>query len=654
MGVCQTPVARSRVREARTKHDTTIQNLFMSVADHLSQDRNVSIEAVPGAGKTRLMVELCRDGVPSLILAYNRELASRVSLTLSESELAVSASTLCLTFHSLCSRCLAVARDDHELLKVVTEAEQGHLLPEDVPQVARLFIDEAQDVRELYVRLLRVLCLTDVQIVVAGDRNQLVYDFDEDFPATLQTLQSPAAMFGGGHRAWHRVDMDTSHRLTKPVCKFVNSVFNTSIRSARDGPNVEVRVPRSMYSQLHSSLSDVLKDSSDVLILVPYKHKNRVLRNLLNTLSRSGEDVHVHGVTRVDTLDSSKIKCGTFWSAKGLEADTVVVLLPGSAAFNPTYVALTRALRRLIVVIDPRDPHPMVSRVAHQLTDSVDVAMTPATARVLHSGSHIEDPERVSFLKRQKAQVQGIRCLDRFKPKQQLVDDVIGFSVHDIFSSPTTNRDSTLGTLAVLMGLLKAEFMAKRVIRAVQDIQSPTRLEYEKTNEAIRLGVAARIVPRFVTDDELLAPDLRAVMESAYQDPSNISNLANLALAVASWDSWDCVMRSMQPTKDWAEELADTVDFVTEMIPDGARYDLHLFDSEKTRFARVQAVTTETAYYIVWEMTSADMGHSLVLAALHSAGNCLVLQVSTEETFQVYVPPESVSRVLDDPSSDES
>ena len=44
-----------------------------------------------------------------------------------------------------------------------------------------LLIDEAQDVRDLYVRLLRCLGLVrdDVVLLVAGDRNQLVYDFDD-------------------------------------------------------------------------------------------------------------------------------------------------------------------------------------------------------------------------------------------------------------------------------------------------------------------------------------------------------------------------------------------------------------------------------------------------------------------------------------------
>ena len=237
-----------------------------------------------------------------------------------------------------------LARDDHQLLNVVVQAENDLIVPRDVPKVSRIFIDEAQDVRELYVRLLSVLGLTAVQVVVAGDRNQLVYDFDDEFPATLATLESPGATFGG---VWKRVRMNRSHRITRPMCDFVNAIFGTQITSKGDGCKVEVRVPHNMYTYLYDTVRDVLQHK-DVLILADHKNGNRPLCTLLNKVSRSGRRVHVHGVSfGGDEHDSAGVKCGTFWSAKGLEAETVIVLLPGSAQFNPTYVAMTRARQRL-------------------------------------------------------------------------------------------------------------------------------------------------------------------------------------------------------------------------------------------------------------------------------------------------------------------
>ncbi len=72
-----------------------------TVTKHLSDGHNVAIEAVPGAGKTHLILKTCcNDNVPSLVLAYNRELAEKVTAMLGED----SPMTTCVTFHSLCSR----------------------------------------------------------------------------------------------------------------------------------------------------------------------------------------------------------------------------------------------------------------------------------------------------------------------------------------------------------------------------------------------------------------------------------------------------------------------------------------------------------------------------------------------------------------------
>jgi hypothetical protein len=601
----------------------------MSGTVALSDGHNVAIEAVPGAGKTHLIVTLCEDHVPSLILAYNRELADKVTKTLESKELTGSAT--CTTFHGLCSRCLALARDDHQLLKIVAHAETGRLVPTNVPRVARVFVDEAQDVRELYVRLLRVLGLTSVQIVVAGDRNQLVYDFDDDFPATLATLQFPDVTFGGdSHCTWQRTSMNESRRITRPMSLFVNAVFDTNISSNKEGCEVDVRVPCNMYTHLYDTIKDVLQTDEDVLILVDHKNGNRALRTLLNTVSRSGCEVHVHGVS-FGECSANTIKCGTFWSAKGLEASTVIVLLPGQAPFNPTYVAMTRARRRLVIVLDPRNPHSKVSRVVLQ-NPSFCTARTTHWRRVLEEGAR--RPDEDSFAKRPRRSA-SFRCLDRATPKQSVVQNIVGETLDNVFTTDAPESDCESGDVRVMMGLVKAEFEETGVVRAMQDILCPSRLDYDNGTTAIRLGLMSRIVPRFATDDELLASDLRRVALKAYKDLSNINNLANVALATLSWDSWDCIMRSMQPTKRWASSTQKAVDFVVHTVPSGATYDVRLLTN--TCHVRVHAMTSERAYHFVWQVTTSDVGGALVRAACHPGGECVLAQVCSEECFTIRV-----------------
>lgn len=611
---------------------------------HLADGYNVAVEAVPGAGKTHLLLQLCDDGIPTLILAYNRELAQRVMGALN-SELCPK--TTCLTFHALCSRCLSLARDDHQLMSVVLEAERGGIVPAEVPNVRRVLIDEAQDVRELYVRLLGVLGLTrsGIQIVVAGDCNQLVYDFDDDFPASLTTLKRPGVAFGNGE--WRHVVLNRSHRVTDPICSFVNLLFATSITSDKEGPRVEIRVPSNMYSDLLNTIDDLL--DGDVLLLVDHKQGNRALRTLLNKAGRLGRTVRVHGVLSPEKDgETSIITCGTFWSAKGLEADTVIVLLPGGASFNPTYVAMTRARQRLVVVLDPRDPHPMVSRIVLQNHPFVMAASSPFARQVFERGASTEDPEVVSFEKRKWKNNARFRCLDRFVPKQSIVDGVIGHAAYDVFSSSELDSGNTTGEVSVLMGLIRAEYEETGAIRAMQDLLYPTRLDYVQHEEVIRKGLMGRIVPRFVKDDELLAPDLRGIALAAYKNVSSITNVANVALAIMSWDSWECTMRSMQPAKDWAHTAKDAVQFVGKMIPSGAQYDVRLMNPEKTLHVRVQATTPDTAYHFVWEVTSMDLGYALVRAALHPKGNCVLVQVSNEESFQIHADPDDVASIVRD------
>ena len=75
---------------------------------------NVSVQAVPGAGKSTLIIELIKvlknKGAKCLVVAYNTDLASHMVRLLSENNLDEYA--VCYTFHSLCSNFIQLAPDD--------------------------------------------------------------------------------------------------------------------------------------------------------------------------------------------------------------------------------------------------------------------------------------------------------------------------------------------------------------------------------------------------------------------------------------------------------------------------------------------------------------------------------------------------------------
>lgn len=573
------------------------------------------VEAVPGAGKTRLLVTLTHER-PSLLLAYNKQLASAIAEK-------VDADSLCITFHALCSRCLETARDDVELALALDRAERGELLAVDVPTHRRVLIDEAQDVRELYVRLLRVLGLTSAQhdIVVVGDPMQLVYDFDDAYPATLRTLQAPEEVFGG---AFARERLTRSHRLTAPMVALANAVFDTRIETARAGARVDVRAPRNMFSSLYECLRDVLA-TQHVLLLVDRKNANRALRTLLNRISRAGHAVRVHGIDEEDAADE-RLECGTFWSAKGLQRETVVVLLPGRAARNPTYVALTRALERLVLVLDPKDPHPLVCKAI--VAEPQHYSILDRHTRDVVGRGYEADGARA--LERRELPTAGFACLDRATPSPGSY--FASFARADVVP-PTRARPE----VAVRLALVAAEHAATGHVRAMEDVLSPSRLEFGALNEAIRLGFSSRAVPQFVSDDELLAPDLRALAVRSYRRMDSLADAATVALATLAWDSWDHVMRAALPI-DWLDGLDEAIAFVRAALPADAVFDVRLVGAGG--HARAHAVGADAAYHVCWDASASEMALASVRAALHPQGACVLVDAGARRVGTVYATSE--------------
>lgn len=114
---------------------TELAAIVRAAGDH------VVVEAVPGAGKTRVIVEIADAHPGSLVLAYNNALAAEIQSVVDP------AHTACCTFHALCSRYLRAVRDDLQLLDAVEAAERGELTVSDAPPTATtILIDEVRHI----------------------------------------------------------------------------------------------------------------------------------------------------------------------------------------------------------------------------------------------------------------------------------------------------------------------------------------------------------------------------------------------------------------------------------------------------------------------------------------------------------------------------
>lgn len=586
--------------------------------------RGIVVRAVPGAGKTWFLLQAWRRwSGTSLILAYNAQLAEAMK----------EHGAPCVTFHSLCSTCLDLARDDKQLDEAIARAEAGDLLPRDVPKATLLLVDEVQDVRRVYIRLLRALGLVDAEttVVLVGDELQLIYDFDAEFPADLAVMCHPETALSPDLE-WEHIAVNTTYRLTPWIAQFVNHIFGTAIvalpREVEDAllPPVEVRVPKTIFS-LFEALEDLFVEGNLPLVLSDRRKGNRPLRALVNALSRRGYPVRMHG--EETEVGRTEVCFGTFWSAKGLQSSTVIVLMPEAVARNPAYVALTRASERLVVVVDPREPNAAVCHAALSLS-------TDPRAVVVRG-----DPKRVSYLTLppEDTIATSLTKPERWarRPLPSINDHYVETTVPGTYDAETfvasvsgSRRDMT-GPL-LTMALVRSEWTATGRVRAMEDVLNPTRLDWDKRNDAILSGLESRIVSRGVSDDDLLARDLKAMARREYcsHGTRTRGSCAIVALACLAWDGYEHVMRQGLPTEDWTSHASvDTVLEFTDSILQGhtgVKFDVVL--RKAPHHVRAHATADRTAFHFVWSATSDDVKEAAVRAALHGAGRCTLVELA--------------------------
>ena len=598
--------------------------MIQGVRDALANGHpRVVVEAVPGAGKTRLLRDVAR-GRRTLILAYNVTLANDISQYLGEA-------SDCVTFHALCGRHIGTARDDTQMEQLLDEVDRGTRPVETPPAYDCVLIDEAQDVRSLYIRLLTTLHLltSDRVVVVVGDPRQLVYDFDADFPASLEVLQHPGRSVCPG--TWVRLVSNETHRLTRSMSSLVNGVFGTSIYTEREGPLVEIRCPTNAFA-----LYDVLQDMDSYLLLVDRRRHNAPLRELLNTLCRRGVSVHVHGTDSHEATDEA-VRCATYWSAKGLQFSTVVVLLPGCAPPNPTYVALTRSNQRLVVVLDPRDPHAAVCR--HVAAHPSHFSIVGSSARAAVQQGCGLDVER-SLLPRPRFESR-VANVDAVAPRASIVKTSCTLEC----VQPPRLQDCTddAGThVLVRMALVWTEVRTGGgYCRAMEGIIQPCRMEPSVRDEAIRRGFVGRCISPYQPETGLLSTDLAASSIAAYRSlgvdlTEAWADLFRMACAIVSWDSFEHIMRqSSCPTVDHVAR----VQWVRECLANSDSFDTLLTATldDVLCHVRVHATCPERVYHVVWDASSTDVGNAAVRARFHPSRTCWLLEMHHLQITAVHV-----------------
>lgn len=335
--------------------------------DVVDLDKCAIITACPGAGKTTLATALSRRIKPTehiLVITYNKNLElDLMSKVRKLGLLNLEASTV----HGLVGRqSREQCTDDAEMLKIV----ENELLSMDILHKDILYVDEAQDLRPLFVQaLVKVFarCAKPPRMIVCGDEKQMIYDFNSlrDDKATADFLRNAPQYFGAivGDREWTRHKFTKSFRLTPNIATFVNTWWGTSIVGCNTRAS-NCKVNYLYYNPYRRELAAMIEQSIDkygcenVLIVGQSTKAKTPLTRQSNYLTTP---VHLKdgggGGTGVDPNElARKTHVLTACKSKGCEYKVVwfigfcVYNLDLMMAVNQVCVGLSRASVELNVV----------------------------------------------------------------------------------------------------------------------------------------------------------------------------------------------------------------------------------------------------------------------------------------------------------------
>ncbi|KAI5862442.1 P-loop containing nucleoside triphosphate hydrolase protein [Durotheca rogersii] len=342
----------------------------------LSRVQNVVVSATPGSGKTATAEAIARanPGLASVILTYSKRLQYETARRVDDYD-------MCdvYTFHGMAGRLFGtVVYRDAKLQALRREGERPTWrgMPYDI-----VILDELQDCTESLYWLTRTFLLSVThaaggrppRIVALGDERQALYDF-RGADARYLTL-SPTIFSDLSPYEWTHLPLSKSFRLSHENTRFVEEVFlngENHMTGSHNGPK-PLYIHEDVFNigALAKKLVPLIQKYGPerTAILAPSIRKNTPVAQFTNFLSGRC-DIPVAVSTSGDiSLDpdvtNNKVCVSTYHQFKGNERDLVIVYgiddsyfkyyardFPADRCSNATYVAITRAVKQLVVMHD--------------------------------------------------------------------------------------------------------------------------------------------------------------------------------------------------------------------------------------------------------------------------------------------------------------
>ena len=639
-----------------------LTQLQQTAIDAWNAGRNVRVVAVPGAGKSRVLLEACRcasvDSL-SIILAYNHALCQDTKDKLLEWGLAEQ--VICMTFHGLATYCTGPTYDDIALSELIDRLERGEAPNKRLCGIGYVLIDETQDFRPSFLPLIRhLLVLRDnVQYMTVGDPNQMLYDYHEEDGASLDYLRTPERFFRSP-KEWTSITLDETHRMTPQITEFVNHTFHVQMRSAKPHPGGPVEVHSINIWKMGALIARLLQQENVVecCMLVSRMKGNVPLRAAVNFLSSKNYRLYINGIDGHDPrVKRNKLVVSTWHASKGTQKRMCIVVMDADVDANPAFVALTRAEERLVIIQDEKAPYKPLLRTIEALKKKQGIVVADkATLDLLERIDQI--PDASGGFENSKKELVSV---DGWRPSGS------GRWLHNLVTVEDENQERDLADeteeedeiVAGLVGdhedvaevyktacLMAAEWQLTKSVRRIIHIKTPVRMTRESQMIAIKQGDDSRFVnPPNAPDDVLLDAKYRAraitILGQADIQPNE---WCFLACASRAWNGYHHTLRQLEPF-DWmdAERFQMGVDIVTDLIDDD---ESAVFDTRLTKeidgttlHARCDAKTKDCAFTFVWQSTLSHQTRieAAVLAALHPNCTCMIVNLRDEYVQRIQV-----------------
>ena len=611
-----------------------------AVFEFCNSQKNVCVRAVPGAGKSTLILEICKKieettNSKCLVVAYNTDLAAHMVSMLKKNNL----NSECYTFHSLCSNCIQLAPDDISFEIAINYCNMGMIEPKKL-NYDYVLIDEGQDMKDVYVKLLKLVFNNIPQIFICGDANQMLYDFDPDTSANTDILEHPGSYFQNTS-LWKYVNCNITHRLTKTVAEFVNKMFETDIVSMGIlGSKIKVASPNpwKMGQTVVNFLNGTVENT---LLLTSTKNGNRPLKALANYLTEKNIPIHIgtNNDKNDDRTKDGKLRIVTFHSSKGMEAKRVIVIMGEHEKINPSFVALTRTVNEMLIILDPKKPNNSICKTIRLNPELVDIDYE--TKKIVA----VESISRPLVEKERPPPPQ--RSLQRTKPRMAIYNN---FKVtknspknfeneKEFIVSTGENRFEDTSKVYAQAVILYLEYFKTNKIRYMEDLLNPTKIDYDGQTNAIKMGMMNRFVYPSVPSNALLPQHLFGLAECAYFSCKNASDFCTMALATLSWDDFHYVMKQLLPVNNWIDEsfFEDMCERAIDLVPDvsDAIYDVRLKHTNDNQVLHIRAhvYTRDFVVHIVWnnENSQSDRSDAAIRAAMHPLRTCKLVNILSGE-----------------------